>query len=489
MMEWTKIAKMLIFSACLCFLINSVVGFPTNENYSDDQEYQYDQYDTDYDGDGGDEYNEEIQENLEPPVITTIPQTFDVDEGKTIRLPCEVNTLGDHGLHGIPVMWYKDDISNTIVIDKNAVNGDKRIEVKVTDSGSTLLIGAATSEDAGKYICQIASNDKPEIKHSVIIHTPPSVTIKSTVLDARKGDDITLACEGEGSPPPTVKWTRQGKNMPDGSPFIEKDVLTFTEVSRKHEGLYLCTASNGFGKDASKTVLVDIKYKPEIEVEEVFIHSQTGDSAELVCNVHASPHPTVVWKKNGALFTASAHANIKMNNYGHKHTLTIESVTKQDFGEYSCFAENTLGSYEAKMEISGKAGPARFKSNPKGIEPTSFLLEWTSMSYSPITEFALEYKEYGQDWVTTKVTPTMEDSVAYHFAGKDYLSNLQPATSYEAQVKAKNDEGWSKYTTFEFATKGAEPRTESNKSDAGAASQSSLTSLILVVSLFLTLWK
>jgi hypothetical protein len=166
MMEWTKIAKMLIFSACLCFLFNSVVGLPTPENYSDDQEYQYDQYDSDYDGDGGDEYNEEVQENLEPIVILTIPQTFDVDEGKTIRLPCEVKKLG-----GIPVMWYKDDISNQIVIDKNAVNGDTRIEVKVTDTGSTLLIGAATSEDAGKYICQIATNEKPEIKHNVIIHS------------------------------------------------------------------------------------------------------------------------------------------------------------------------------------------------------------------------------------------------------------------------------------------------------------------------------
>ena len=38
----------------------------------------------------------------------------------------------------------------------------------------------------------------------------------------------------------------------------------------------------------------------------------------------------------------------------------------------------------------GKAGFARFTSTPKGTEPNSFVLEWTSKSHTEITTFELK---------------------------------------------------------------------------------------------------
>jgi hypothetical protein len=48
-----------------------------------------------------------------------------------------------------------------------------------------------------------------------------------------------------------------------------------------------------------------VLFKPEIEVEEVFIHTKAGNEVELVCTVHAVPHATVQWTKNGQPLSTS----------------------------------------------------------------------------------------------------------------------------------------------------------------------------------------
>ena len=49
--------------------------------------------------------------------------------------------------------------------------------------------------------------------------------------------------------------------------------------------------------------------------------------------------------------------------------------------------------------IPGHAAPAVFKSSPGGREEEEFLLEWTSLSYSPVTQFRLEVAEQSsQTW-------------------------------------------------------------------------------------------
>ena len=42
------------------------------------------------------------------------------------------------------------------------------------------------------------------------------------------------------------------------------------------------------------------------------------------------------------------------------------------------------------LQSIGKAGFARFTSTPKGTEPNSFVLEWTSKSHTEITTFELK---------------------------------------------------------------------------------------------------
>ena len=55
-----------------------------------------------------------------------------------------------------------------------------------------------------------------------------------------------------------------------------------------------------------------------------------------------------------------------------------------------------------------------------------------------------------------KVVPSREGG--YHWAGKQFISSLAPASQYRARVTAENTAGWSPHiTTWNFATLGASP--------------------------------
>jgi len=456
-------------------LLLEVHGFPKQDDnyaYYNEQEYKddYDYGDDDVpvnDVDGAPDNSLPIHR----PVITSESKHLNVDEGMTITLPCNVDKLPGE----ISIIWSKEDSAKTIIAMGTMVLDQEykdRASVNVNEKGSTLTIGIAKAEDAGKYKCSVAvKNNPPEVKHTVHIRAPPSIDSSTPALiQVKKGDDITLNCKGSGSPRPTVKWSRVGKPMPDGSNDIESEIVTFSDVSRHHAGTYVCSASNGHGKEASKKVEVNVEYSPEMEVGEVFVHTKTGDKAEIVCQVHAFPPPTVEWSFNGNAISSSERA--KIGKVGSRHTLTIAKVHPSDFGTYTCQASNTLGNVERNIEMSGHASPAHFESSPSGHSEDTFKLEWRSKSFTPIEEFLLEVSlSPSGSWTSYSIVPTKEG--AFYFAGKQFLTELQPATPYRARVTAKNGEGWGQPgPVWNFATKGAVPSPASVTASATSFSTS-----------------
>ena len=80
------------------------------------------------------------------------------------------------------------------------------------------------------------------------------------------------------------------------------------------------------------------------------------------------------------------------------------------------------------------------------------------------------------------VSPVREG--AYHWAGKQFLSPLSPATQYRARVTALNTKGWSKSAReWNFATLGARPHSDYS---TGGAPTSGLSLLLLPLLLLLS---
>eukprot|EP00096_Caligus_rogercresseyi_P011427 TRINITY_DN4490_c0_g1_i3.p1 TRINITY_DN4490_c0_g1~~TRINITY_DN4490_c0_g1_i3.p1 ORF type:complete len:490 (-),score=111.68 TRINITY_DN4490_c0_g1_i3:1234-2703(-) len=479
----------LCVSLSIILQLHSAQGKPSEKKKDSVDDYY------DYPGDDYGEYSEyynsdnnvqekEIRYN---PQLLTEPKSLFFDKGTTIRLPCFVDIM----TKDFDIIWSKvgtERGDKHIAMGKSVMSEPNRVSVEVNydgdNKGSTLVIGIAEEKDAGQYKCQVAAGNYEELKHTVKITEPP--TIKKTPSNglylARKGDSIHLMCEGVGTPKPRIVWTRLDKKLPDGSESFEANELVFHGVTRHHSGTYQCSGDNGYSTPAMETIEVAVKYAPEIEVEEIFIHAKTGKEVELVCNIHAHPIAIIKWFKNKVELTEDKN---KLQKNGHKHTLTITNVTEADFGNYTCRAENQLGSASKNLEVSGKVGFAEFNSYPKGSEPNSYLIEWSAESFSELTKFELRVREEGEvGWTTYTVLPIRQG--AFYYAGKDNLKGLKAATQYEATVAGENEYGWSRHgAPFHFATFGAVPLSIAS---TGSGSIFSLNMTLLVVSLFSLLY-
>jgi Immunoglobulin I-set domain len=83
---------------------------------------------------------------------------------------------------------------------------------------------------------------------------------------------------------------------------------------------------------------------------------------EIKESMSFSPLPQVIWfKETMQLDTTERHI---MENRGSRHTLIIRKVHQQDFGNYSCNAENQLGKSKKYLMLSGKPNTAIFRSAP-----------------------------------------------------------------------------------------------------------------------------
>jgi hypothetical protein len=81
-----------------------------------------------------------------------------------------------------------------------------------------------------------------------------------------------------------------------------------------------------------------------------------------------------------------------MDNRGTRHTLTIHRVRSQDFGNYSCVADNQLGKNKKNIRLSGDPRAPVIRSNAQSQWRDKYNISWTVDSYAPIEEYKLYYK-------------------------------------------------------------------------------------------------
>ncbi|XP_055699736.1 protein amalgam isoform X1 [Phlebotomus papatasi] len=420
--------------------------------------------------------NKPTQSTLAPRFVTR-GHTYRAVVGDTLMLPCEVENLGSFVL-----LWRRG--ANVLTASNIMVTRDER--VRLID-GYNLEITELEPQDAGDYVCQISDKINKDQVHTVEILVPPSIRAVPTSgqSTARKGGSVTLECKASGNPVPAIHWTKKsGGTSGTSSParIGEGPILTLERVDRQHAGVYQCTADNGVGEPVFLDMRLDVLYPPDIAVEKSWVHSGEGFEAQLVCIVHADPQPTVSWFQNS--FPIQPTDRRVMSSRGNKHTLSIRHVQSEDFGNYSCVADNSLGRAKKYMEVSGRPGPAEFISAPWSRFVDSYNMTWKVMSYPPLQEVRLLYRkllmndtfQHPGRWHDVILTPTPRSSpepsehiMSFHLRG------LQPSSVYEGIVQAKNRYGWNEVSDiFQFYTQrsSTEPRLEDMELVASSTSRS-----------------
>ncbi|EAT47866.1 AAEL001018-PA, partial [Aedes aegypti] len=291
---------------------------------------------------------------------------------------------------------------------------------------------------------------------------PPKITHVTSGghLQVRKGSPVRLECSATGNPMPNITWTRKN-NVLENEAQYTSSVYTIENMDRHKGGTYICTANNGVGQVATSQIILHVLYPPEIAVENPIVYSGEGQEAMLVCIVHGESQPEVVWHKDTMQIDQTERHVIESR--GARHTLIIRKVHPQDFGNYSCIADNQLGKTRKTVTLTGKPKAAVFRSMPNSQWKDRYNISWVVDSHSPIEEFKLYYRLVDGDILQTHdgiytdwrdvVLPAFPYSHHYTQGMSYLLRGLDPDQQYEARVQSRNRYGWSDFSdSFLFTT-------------------------------------
>ncbi|GLH00446.1 Interference hedgehog [Gryllus bimaculatus] len=367
-------------------------GSPTIEGTAADEEdgsdYNNDEPDN-YEDEGTGEEEEESSP-APPPNFFSSPVNYTMRPGDDVMFPCQVDSIGK-----MVQMWLNG--SQTITV-KDSILGDKERVSRFPNM--TLLIKNVRPEDSGTYTCQIVSQPLANLTHYLKVPAPAKILSHSQKQSVTLGQSLTLTCNVWGYPQPIVKWTLQGREVPDATFNEDGSVLTVKSVTKHHEGHYKCIADNHVGRPVDATIIVNVANRPQVTAQKSKINSGEGETVDLACTVSGQPKPMLKWYKDGQ-----------------------------------------------EMEI----GTSRFPDIPKyrgsEVEDDKVILKWDVESSVPIEKHELRYRKQGvEDWEVAN--PMVKDPQGNIYSVEYALENLS-AGNYEVVFRSKNEYGWGEQSELE----------------------------------------
>ncbi|XP_072101165.1 basement membrane-specific heparan sulfate proteoglycan core protein isoform X3 [Mobula birostris] len=262
-------------------------------------------------------------------VETTPYATFDVETvtvrvGEIIRLHCL-----SQGTPPITYEWSK-------------VNGT--LPNRAIKRNGILQINLAVVSDSGKYRCLVKNRvGESDAVATVNVRSPPAARVSPQIEVKNVGGTVEFTCSVIGHPAPKVEWLKEGGRLPPNHK-ITKGVLRIHNIQEGNEGVYICRASNQFGRaqDSAKLVIQALPIVM-INVRTSMQMVMVGGSVEFECQAIGDPQPFVRWSKVEG--TMSPEVLIRNG------MLKIEYVKESDAGRYRCTATNDVGSVQSEVVL------------------------------------------------------------------------------------------------------------------------------------------
>ncbi|XP_056603963.1 NT-3 growth factor receptor isoform X2 [Triplophysa dalaica] len=177
----------------------------------------------------------------------------------------------------------------------------------------------------------------------------PDISVAHSNLTVTEGDNVTLSCNGSGSPLPEVDWTVHGLHSINTHqsnvylPNIHSINLTLVNVSRDDNGFTLtCISENVVG-------MTNVSLQLAVLFPPVILKLDEPERRHHTCMefiVRGFPHPTLRWFHNDREILESDYIRTEMAYYQDylEGCLSFENPTHYDNGNYTLVATNSLGS-------------------------------------------------------------------------------------------------------------------------------------------------
>ncbi|XP_030620802.1 NT-3 growth factor receptor isoform X2 [Chanos chanos] len=216
----------------------------------------------------------------------------------------------------------------------------------------------------------------------------PNISVTHGNLTVMEGDNVTVSCNGSGSPLPEVDWLVNGLHSINTHqsnvywPNIHSINLTLVNVSRDDNGFVLtCISENVVGMTNASLQLA-VQFPP------VILRLEEPERRHHTCiefTVRGFPHPILRWFHEDREILQSEYIRTEMEFYQDylEGCLTFENPTHYDNGNYTLVASNSLGTttktvyghfLEAPpfIEEEGNMVPTQYDNEPNGPDEDTF---------------------------------------------------------------------------------------------------------------------
>ncbi|KAI8422223.1 hypothetical protein MSG28_006118 [Choristoneura fumiferana] len=287
--------------------------------------------------------------------VNVLPQVapFDFGEdtynaGDTVSLTCTI-TKGDMP---IEISW--------LFNDKPMKSSDGVVIARSGRKISMLSIDSIQGTHRGNYTC-VAKNDAGTAAHSALLHVnvaPQIIPFDFGVEPASDQELVVAMCTvTKGDMPLSIMWYFNGKPVKSGSNGIvltttkRTSQLTIEAVTHINQGNYTCTVSNQAGTTNHSAELY-VNVPPQImpfEFGEEPVNAQ--DMVLVTCTALKGDQPLKIeWYFNGTQ-VKSGDKGVTLMNTKRTSQLSIESVSHQNQGSYSCVVRNDAGSVNHTAQL------------------------------------------------------------------------------------------------------------------------------------------
>ncbi|KAG8511466.1 Immunoglobulin superfamily member 10, partial [Galemys pyrenaicus] len=300
-----------------------------------------------------------IQVIAAPPVILEQKRQLIAGSwGESLRMPCTAKGTPQPRVHWV--------LSNGTEVKPLQLINSKLFLF----SNGTLYIKNIDFSDRGIYEC-IATSSTGSERRVVTLTLEERETIPKIEFVSQKwtevnlGDKLLLNCSATGEPKPKIIWRLPSKAVidqrlrvgghihvyPNGSLFI-------ASVTEKDGGNYVCVARNRMGDDLI-LMHVGLRLEPaKIDQKQHFIKQVFhGKDFQADCKASGLPAPKISWSlPDGTMINKRMQADdsgYRTRRYTlfDNGTLYVNKVGIAEEGNYTCFAQNTLGKDEMKVHL------------------------------------------------------------------------------------------------------------------------------------------